>query len=196
MDKLYNGLPLFEITIDEDGELQNISIVDEPAIEMNFLAFSKEEEVRLSVDDEKHIVSGPALIPDMPIYRRDERGRGYYITFSKQAIEDIAIRFFEDHNNTNGNLMHQVDVDGVTYFESYIVNRDRGIVPVEFEDVPNGTWMVSAKIHNEEVWNLIKNGTLRGFSISGNLTFTRAKEDKEIDSIEDLLSYLKNNNKQ
>lgn len=189
---VYNGLPLFDLSIEEGNTFDCISIVDMPAIQRDFIKFSENTEVKFSsIDDEKHIVSGPALITDMPIYRRNDDGYEFYVRFSAEAIENMAIRFFGDTSNTNGNVMHQVDVDGVTYFESYIINKERGLCPTEFSDLPDGSWCVSAKINNDEVWKLIKDGTLKGFSIDATLTIKRATEEKEIDSVEELLDYLK-----
>lgn len=192
---LFKGLPLFDLSIDENGEFNNISIVDMPAIERNFLKFSEETtEVKFQVNDEQRIVSGAALITDQPIYRRDSEGREFYVRFNEEAIKEMAIRFFGDHSNTNGNVMHSIDVDGVTFFESYLINKDRGICPVEFSDLPRGSWVVSAKITNDKVWNLIKDGTLRGFSIDANLTIKRAEklseEEKPIDSLEELIERI------
>ena len=185
---LYNGLPVFDLTIEDDNIFSNVSLVDFPAIERDFVKFAAEEQrIKFSVDDEKHIVNGPVLIPGQMIYRRNGDYE-YYVRFDEKSIEDMALRFFKDHSNTNGNVMHEVTVDGVTYFESYIVNKERNISPVEFSDLPNGTWIMSAKIENEELWAAIKDGTIRGFSIDAYLTVTPAKD--EIDSIEGLLEYL------
>jgi len=190
MQKTYNRLPIYAIDVETDLQgVQIISLVDFPAIQEDFLKFSKEVELKFSVDDEKHIVTGPALIPDKPIYRRIDDGREFYITFSADAIERIAQKYFADRNNTDVNLMHEYGVEDCFYFESYIINKERGISPVEW-DLPDGTWMVSAKINNSNVWKLVKDGVLRGFSIEGNLAISPIEEESEIDTIEDLMKYL------
>lgn len=188
MDKLYNGLPLFNVFIEgEENEFEAVSLVDVPAIQRDFIAFAEQVEIKFKVNDEKRIVSGPVLIPEQPIFRRVD-GKEFYIQFSAKSIEDMALRFFGDHSNTNGNLMHQVDVDGIVYFESYIINHDRGICPVEFSDLPDGTWCMSAKIENDKVWELVKNGTLKGFSIQATCSIVRAKE--EISTLEELINEI------
>lgn len=188
----YKGLPLFIMGLgDETTGVEIISLVDYPAVERNFIKFSNQVEVKFSVDEDKHIVSGPALIPGKKIYRRDEEtGYEYYVEFTKEGIEEIAEKFFADHNSTNVNLQHELDVNGCVYFESYFINSERGIVPVEYADLPDGTWMVSAKINNEGVWDMIKKGELRGFSIEGYLSVQKP-EEKTLDTIQDLLDYLK-----
>lgn len=189
MNKLYNGLPLFNVFIEgEDNEFEAVSLVDVPAIGRDFLAFAEQVEVNFSIDDDKRIVTGPVLIPNQPIFRRSD-GKEFYIQFSAKTIENMAIRFFTDHSNTNGNLMHQVEVDGITYFESYIIDKQRGICPVEFADLPDGTWCMSAKIDNDDVWKLVKDGVLKGFSIQATCKIERAKE--ELSTLEDLINELK-----
>lgn len=192
--KQYKGLPLFVVVFDDDESVfNNVAFVTAPAIEENFIRLSKQEdnEVKLSVDDEKRIVSGPALIPDMPIYR-DQGGRKFYITWTAETIKQMAISFFRNSRQNAGNVEHQVPVNGITYFESYIIDKKRGICPKEYENLPDGTWMLSAKVTNDEVWDLVKEGSLTGFSIDvSNVQF---KEEKEIDTLEELLEYLNNNN--
>lgn len=189
----YNGIPIFDLDIiDGIHGVDIISLVDYPAIERDFIKLSKETEVKFSINEEKRIVSGPALIPDKPIYRRDENGREFYVKFSEEAIRRIAEKFFADHNTTNVNLQHEIDVDGCVYFESYFIDRKRGIVPADFADLPDGTWIVSAKINNPAVWELVKDGTLRGFSIEGTLNMvTETPKEDLVDTIEDLLSRIK-----
>lgn len=192
--KQYKGLPLFVVEFDDEQSVfNNIAFVTEPAIEENFIQLSKQEEneIKLSVDDEKRVVSGPALIPDMPIYR-DQGGRRFYITWTADTIKQMAINFFRNSRQNAGNVEHQVSVNGITYFESYIINKERGICPKEYENLPDGTWMLSAKVTNDEVWDLVKDGSLTGFSIDvSNVQF---KEEKELTSLEEFMEYLNNNN--
>lgn len=190
----YKGLPIYWLDLDgETTGVEIVSLVDYPAIERDFIKLSKTAEMKFSVNEEKRIVSGPAMIPDMPIYRRNDDGFEYYVKYSKDAIKRIAEKFFADHNSTNVNLEHEVSVDGCVYFESYFIDQSRGILPAEFADLPDGTWVLSAKINNDDVWEKIKDGTLRGFSIEGYFAVKQQKE-AVLDTIEDLLSYLKDRN--
>lgn len=186
----YKGLPLINLDILDDlSGIEIVSLVDRPAVEREFIAF-QDQNVKFAVNEEKHIVTGIALIPDQKIYRKDENGREYYIQISREAIERIAEKFFADHNSTNVNLQHQFDVDGCVYFESYLTNKERGIYPKEFGELPDGVWFLSCKINNPDVWQLVKDGVLRGFSIEGNLNVV---EDKPLDTLEQLMDYLNNN---
>lgn len=187
----YNGLPVFAIDFNEESWWNSISIVERPAIERNFIQLSQQTQVKFSINEEKREVSGPAIIPGQLIYRRDENGE-YYIKFSEDTIKKMAIEFFRENSQNNGNVEHSIDVKGVTFFESYLLNKERGINPVEFSDLPKGTWIVSAHIENDDLWNLIKDGTLQGFSIDCAAAF---KETKALDTLEEFFEYLKNNNK-
>jgi hypothetical protein len=183
----YKGLPLFNLDIIEGVPgIELISLVDAPAVERDFIKFSKEAEVKMKINEEQRIVTGVALIPGQKIYREDQNGK-YYIQFSREAIERAVVKFFEERHSADANLMHEYEADGIVYFESYLINRERGILPVEFADCPDGTWVVSAKILNDNVWELIKQGVLRGFSIEGKLGF-----QSEISSLEELLDYINN----
>ena len=188
----YHNLPLYIMDLgDESTGVEIVSLVDYPAIERNFIKFSKDTEVKFKVDEEKRVVFGPVLLPNKPIYRRDSDGYEYYVKFSKEAIERIAIKFFEDHNSTNVNLQHEVNVDGCVYYESFIKDSERGISPAGFEDIEDGAWFMACKINNNDVWDKIKDGTLRGFSIEGTLRMSESRKERVLDSLQDLLNYLK-----
>lgn len=189
----YKGLPVFSVTLEDNNIFDNISLVDLPAIETDFIKMAEEVEVKFAVDKDKRIVSGPVIIPEQMIYRNDGK-RQFYIKFSREAIEQMALRFFKDKRETEGNVMHQIPVNGITFFESYLLNKERNIAPKEFTDLPDGTWFVSAKVENEDVWTLVKEGKLRGFSIDAMVTMKPAKE-KELDTLEDLANYLETINK-
>lgn len=191
--KRYKGLPLYEIEFDDELSVFNsVSFVTKPAIMEGFIQLSKQDEprVQLKVNKENRIVSGPALIPGEPIYR-NQGGRQFYITWSAETIKQVAINFFQHNRQNEGNVEHQFPINGITYWESYLIDKQRGITPKEFETLPDGTWMLSAKVNDEQTWNLITEGALTGFSIDmSNVTF---KEEKEINNLEDFVNYLNNN---
>lgn len=191
---IYQGLPLYNVEFDEDTSVfNNVAIVTEPAIEVQFIRLSKQETPRVSlkIDEERRIVSGPALIPEEPIYR-NQGGRQFYIKYTADTIRRMALNFFKKDRQNEGNVEHAVPVNGITYFESYIIDKARGINPCEF-DLPDGTWVLTAKVDNAEVWDLIKSGELTGFSI--DIANVRFSEDKEIDNLEDFINYLNDNYK-
>jgi len=165
---LFNNLPIYDLRLDRDDEgVFVISLVDYPAIEQDFLVFENQEEFKFTkTDEEQHVVYGPAMIPDFPIYRRDESGREYYVRFSKETVAALAQKFHKDNCIFNISLGHEIDVTDCFVFTSYIIDRENGINPIQFKDVPDGSWIVGVKVDNPAVWDTIKNtDLLRGFSV-------------------------------
>ena len=165
---LYNNLPIYELKLNKNTDgVYCISLVDFPAIEQDFLVFDAQEEIKFTkVDEEKHIVYGPAMIPDMAIYRRDESGREYYVKFSKETIAQIAQKFHKDNCIYNISVGHETDVNDCYVFTSYLIDRENGLDPVQFRNIADGSWIVGVKVDNDNVWNAIKNtDLLRGFSV-------------------------------
>lgn len=152
-----------------DLEVSFIGLVDKPAIEKNFVAFS-EHKAKFVLNEDKRIISGPAMIADLPIYRKDENLGEYYVVFNQQAIQTVVEKFSSKGYLKNFNLFHDENakVTDVTIFNSFIVNDELGIkAPKNFEDLANGSWFITAKVNNDAVWEKVKAGEIKGFSIEG-----------------------------
>lgn len=155
------------ISNDEDG-IEAISLVDRPAIESNFITLAKDYEMNLAeVDTEKKILMGPALIPNKMIFRKDGDTK-YQVFFSENTVEQASQMYLKNGNQSNATLQHQTKVDGMSLVESWIItdpamdkSRSYGF------SLPKGTWMVSMKADNQEVWAKAKSGEIKGFSIEG-----------------------------
>lgn len=174
MDKL----PVYEMIIDENPEseveVSFVALVDKPAIEKNFMAF-KSLKLDFAADPARQIISGPAMVADTLIYRKDAGGE-YNVFFSKETIAEIALKFFKKDYQKNLNLFHDptLSLQGVTIFESFISDKSRGVRPmVGFEDLPDGTWFISAKVENPDVWAKIQSGEVKGFSVEGIFSYTK-----------------------
>lgn len=121
-------------------------------------------------NEDQHIISGPLMIADQLIYRNNERFGEHYVKFSADTIKTIAIKFAKKGYQKNVNIMHDdgMQVDGVTMFESFLTDKKRGIQPMQgFEDVPDGSWFGSFYVENDKVWEAVKSGNLKGFSVEG-----------------------------
>ena len=141
-------------------------------------------------DEEERIISGPLMLADTPIYRNDAIRGEYYVVFSADTIKQIAQKFFKKGYQNNVNLMHNSgDVqEGLTMFESWIVDKKRGIQPmVGFEDVPDGSWFGSYKVENDEAWNKVKSGEVLGFSVEGNFLY---KEQEQMSAEERMMNEI------
>ena len=198
-----NGLPCYSLNIDdsENTGCFKISLVDFPAVETSFLCFNAEpEKFNFKVtDDEKHIVTGIALRCNVPIYRVSPDGTEYYVLFTKDTVEHIMQKFAKDNNGFNISIQHELDVKDCYVVESYLINKERGIVPQEFSDIEDGSWVVSVKIENPKVWEYIKEGNCSGFSIeilaipeALKAAIKKDKEDynKEIDKLKGVLQEM------
>lgn len=171
-------MDLFILDIpDGDQKEFQIALVDEPAIESDWIAFNKHQNFKIQ-SKERRIVSGYAMIADLEIPRYDER-RGYYnVTFRKGNIEKIWLNFHRNNLMTNTNEMHQSGkfAEGVFVCESFIIDSERGIkAPEGFKQEPDGSWFISMKVENDDVWNKVLEGTFKGFSIEGRF-FERPAE--------------------
>ena len=145
-------------------------------------------------DEDERIITGALMLADTPIYRNDGNGE-YYVVFGKDTIKKIAQKYFKKGYQNNVNLMHDSGqvMDGVTMFESWIVDEKRGVKPMKgFEDVKDGSWFGSFKVENEEVWNMIKDGKVKGFSVEGIFNYSKpiTKEEKMMDDIIEILKQV------
>lgn len=154
----------YEVLTD-DSEVFAISLVEHPAIESNFIYLHKEEPKQVFLEkDEKHMLYGAVLIPDFPIYRY-QSGEEYYITFPSATIEKLAHSYLQNDNIYSFTKDHNSIADGVSVVESWIkCSKNDKSVDLGLE-VPVGTWLIGAKIENEELWESIKKGDVKGFSV-------------------------------
>jgi hypothetical protein len=198
-------LPVYKMDIvsDENSDLEvdYVALVDKPAIEKNFLAFNEhEQKMAFAIQEDEQIITGALMLADKPIYRNDENGE-YYVVFTKDTIKKIAQKFFTKGYQSNVNLMHDSGqrLDGLTMYESWITDNKRGIQPMKgFEDVPEGSWFGSFKVNNPDVWQMVKEGKVKGFSVEG-LFQMKPTEKQDINQvaenmwsqIQDILSQVK-----
>ena len=164
-------MKIYRVTINEDDKLgmDAISLVEYPAVEVDFLAFSNEKMDFTKFDDEKREITGVVCLADTPILRKNDKFGIHAILFEKDMIKQMMLRYFKNGLNNQVNIEHQGPmIEGLTMIESYIKDTKRNIAPVEFQDVPDGSWLATFKVENDEVWNQIKEEhTLRGFSLQG-----------------------------
>lgn len=169
-------------SIESDLEVNFIGLVDRPAIERNFQAFNdQKKKAAFILNDEKRIISGPAMIADMPLYRKDEQLGEYYVVFDKPAIQTIVEKFSAKGYLKNFNLFHdaQQQVSDVTIFNSFVSDAELGVGPLAgFEDIADGSWFISAKVNNQQVWDNVKAGTIKGFSVEGLFNYVLVKTEK------------------
>ncbi len=189
-------MQVIELVIDEESDeigVQAISVVNQPAVEVDFIALNKQVMLKAS-DDEKRILTGVALIPSKQIYRYDEQMGEYYIYFSKDTIEKASQLFLKESNQKNATYEHAYDFDGGIVVESWLVS-DPEMDKAKYYgfDVPKGTWMISMKIENDKVWQDVKSQKVKGFSIEGffadKLQMNKlTKEEMLVQKIKDIIN--------
>jgi hypothetical protein len=166
MDK---KLPIYDIVLSEDDLSQGvgmISLVDDPAIKVNWIKLAKQTSLSFKSDKEKQMLYGPFLIPNMLIYRSDEHNGEYYVRFSREEIDKIATKFNEDLNSKNINFMHSdVKVDAFVAQNWLIENEQDKSRGLGF-DLPEGTWFGGVKVKDNNFWqDKVKSEEVKGFSV-------------------------------
>ena len=160
-----------ELYIDEENEfsgIEAISVVENPAIEEDFIALKKQQVKLAEVDKEKRILMGAALVPNKKIYRTNGEDE-YNIFFSEDTVRKASELFLSRGKQNNSTLEHDVKLNGLSVVESWIIEDKKKDKSRKYGfDLPIGTWMVSVKVKNDEIWNdFVKEGKVKGFSIEG-----------------------------
>ncbi len=162
-----------ELVISEENEalaIDAISLVTSPAIEVDFVYFNKSKNnlTFAKVDEEKRELISPALIPNKQIYRYDANTDSeYYVYFSKDTVKKAAYSYLKHNNHHKATYQHEQRVAGVLTVESWIKEGDQDKSKLYGFDLANGTWFVKMKIENDDLWQRIKAGEIKGLSIEG-----------------------------
>lgn len=188
-------IPVKQLILNAEGGVNAISLVDEPAIEMDFIFFGKEDQEEYkfkATDTEKRILSGPVLIPDIEILRKKDN-EYYKVFMTKETIEKVSEKYLYSNNQHNVTLDHDEKVQDICLVESWIVNDSECDKSKTLGySVPKGTWFASFKVNNDDIWeNFVKTGKVKGFSIEG--AFTQFEKINEDDILMEKIKELLNN---
>ncbi|MBO7323745.1 MAG: hypothetical protein J6U51_09215 [Bacteroidales bacterium] len=194
---LYKGKPIYKAALTENPEetgMYLISLVDDPAVEANFMSFSKEKYLSFKVEnEEKRIVTGLVMAADRPILRQDLDGL-YYIMYDKDTINAMAERFLAMGLANNVDTQHNFEVEKDVFLrEMYIKDTERGISPAGFEDVEDGSLFATYHILNDEVWEKVKSGEFKGFSLAGifqEVEMSKVEDDITDEEYEEAMGYI------
>jgi hypothetical protein len=192
-------MKIVELVIDDKDKLSGIdavSVVHSPAIEENFIALNKHEIELKEVDTEKRILMGAALIPDKQIFRRNEKEE-YYIFFSKDTVRQASELFLMNSNQNNATYEHDQKLKGLSVVESWIIEDSKTDKSRLYNfNLPEGTWMISMKVNNDDVWKDVKEGKVKGFSIEGyfadklEMSLQEQEEQELINKIVEILKQV------
>lgn len=163
--------------------IDKISIVNEPAIMIDGIKFSKEKtEEKFAFIEEEMMMVGPILLPGQKIYRKDKEGKEFYIEFDKETIKECAHRFLRYEKTNDVNLEHEKDTNKAYFVESWIVADPEKDKYKNFNfsiEIPEGAWMGIQKFDSPTLWEEAKQGKYNGFSVefsSDNFDYEEAGE--------------------
>jgi len=195
-------MEIIELLIDEnkiESGINAVSVVESPAIEENFVALKKHEVELKEIDGEKRILMGAALIPNKQIYRKNG-DKEFYIYFSEETVRKASELFLMRANQNNATLEHEKKMlDGMSIVESWIIEDEKQDKSAKYGfNLPKGTWMISMKVNNDEIWNKVKAGEVKGFSIEGyfvdkyEMSLQETEEQEMIEKLKDLINKYEN----
>lgn len=191
--------PVYRLALSDDPEsgVDAIALVDDPAIQRNFIAFKAEGANKITfqaTNTEQRILSGPLMVSDMYIFREDDTHGPHYVYFDSDSIKKSVLRFFQNGNTSKINLMHipGSDPGGIFMFESFLIDSTRGIsTPAGFDALPDGSWFGSFKVDNDAIWNhFIATGEFRGFSVEGFFNYQKPSATPEEQQLQDIIDIL------
>jgi hypothetical protein len=188
-------IKVIEYGIDDAGLLGvfAISVVEQPAIGVDFVALSEQHSVKFK-EDFRGLLYGALLIPDQLIYRRDDKTEEeYYVKYSKDTIRTIAYNYLKQNMTNNATVEHAKTVEGVSLVETWIIEGENDKSKNFGFDLPEGTWFGCMKVENDEVKQQIQNKEVLGFSIEGNFAvekemYLNSQMPSLIDELAQLLS--------
>lgn len=187
------NIPIYNAEIlDAECGIDRISLVNDPAVDTYFVSFSKDKiQQMFTTNEEQKMITGVVMRCDYPIYRNDERLGEYYINFSADVIKQMAQKLLRDNNQNNVNIEHMFnsDVEGVEMVELFIKDTNKGKNPTGFEDINDGSLFATFKVDNQDIWQQIKNGTFKGYSLEGlfNYVIPDNNTDEVVDGEEKLI---------
>lgn len=180
------GIPVYDALItDEETGMMKISLVDDPAVMSDFLAFDNIRKMQMYsvTDEEKRLVRGVVMRADFPIYRRDERMGEYYIIYKPETIRKMAEKYLAESRQNDVNVMHSTDVDGVQMVQWFI--KGDGVSVDGFDDIADGSLFAEFHILNDEVWEAVKKGDYKGFSLEGFFDLAPERDKQTVEEIVD-----------
>lgn len=191
---VYNNIPVFAVNVDDPGcSISTMSLVDDPAMSIDMVCFSKEQKMKFSIQDEsQHNILTCLVRVDFPILRLTEDGNPYYIVFNKDTAKVLCQRLMKDGMQQNISLNHNGKlIQGIQLQEVFIKDTEKGISPVGFEDAADGSLMGVYHIEDEALWNDCIEGRFKGISIESLLGIEDFKKCNKKNKKKNNMSKLK-----
>ena len=170
-----DGIPVYRVLLDDERDgMIRVSLVDDPAVMSDFVAFGKQEPQRFAVQDEdKRLAFGVVARADFPVFRTDPVLGDHYVIFPADTIRDMAQKYLTEDRADRVDLMHDgQDVEGVHLVQWFIKDSAKGIAPEGFDDIADGSLFAEYHVEDDAIWQQIKDGTFKGFSMEVFYTLT------------------------
>jgi len=182
----------YKVIIDDESEIDLVSLVDKPAIGEYFIVMN--DQVKINLNEDKMIVTGPVLIPNQKIYRLIDN-QEFYIEFDADTIAKLALSYVSKNKDVVSNIQHDsklaLNSNKVKLFESWLKTDKEDKSNSLGYDLPIGTWFMSLKIEDSNLWQLIKDGKIKGYSIEAMLKIEEKTKLSKV-SVYDLIDQIKN----
>lgn len=190
--------PIYKAVVTESEEtgMFIVSLVQDPACDVSFLAFSKEDEAKPIAfqveDEEQHIIKGVVMRCGYPILRKDAEGNPYYLIFDRETIELMSRKFFRGNYQENVDIQHSFNlIEGIEMQEMFISDKENGINPKGFEEIEDHSLFATYKVVDDELWNKVKESGY-GFSLYGSFILEEDEEEKDYQDVMDMVEKLGN----
>lgn len=194
------NIPTYYASVDEEGTgMFVVSLVDEPAVEVEWQLFSTVQEMFKIENEDRKIITGVVMLAETPIYRWDPTMGEYYIKYSKDTIEKMVQKYFKGGYQENVDEDHSFElIDGIELQQAFIKDTEKGIAPVGFDKVPDGSLFFTYKVTSDELWEKVKNGSWTGFSLAGAFSLVEMgaiENDITDEEFDELMGYIDQLNK-
>lgn len=191
-DYVTEGLPLFDTKEEAEAYAKKIGCTGSHKMGEKWMPCSAEQahpEQKFSIqDEEKRIITGAAMIADKPIYRFDNLRGEYYVVFDKETIWQIAKKWAKSDRYDSVNIHHEDPTAGLSLLESYIVDREMGKYPPKgYDEVADGSWFLSYIVNDDNIWQRVKDGEFKGFSVEGFFDFQEDQDEVMLSKIRQVL---------
>ena len=171
-----DGIPVYRVLVDDENDgMVRVSLVDDPAVMSDFVAFDAQKPAQLFAveSEEKRLVFGVVARADFPIFRRDDRLGEHYVIFPAESIREMAQKYLTEGRADKVDEMHDgADVGGVHLVQWFIKDSAKGVNPEGFEDIADGSLFAEYHVTDDDIWAQIKDGTFKGFSMEVFYTLT------------------------
>lgn len=185
-----DGVPVYRVLMDDERDgMIRVSLVDDPAVMSNFVAFDRQQPQRFAVQDEdKRLVFGVVARADFPVFRTDPVLGDHYVIFPAETIREMAQKYLTENRANRVDLMHDGDdVDDVPLVQWFIKDTAKGIAPAGFDDIADGSLFAEYHVEDDEIWQQVKDGTYKGFSMEVFYTLTPESDTAAVqDAVADL----------